>query len=120
MEDTTYESIKAALADYKSQRVDQATFHMNNSRMIGRMMYGQKKSERMIRNIVYNLPKWVQSKNHLKAATYRPMINFLPLVENTTKLQLLPQKPSKRYAKEQAGKAKEAKSDAIAEPAVDV
>lgn len=74
----------------------------------------------MIRNIVYNLPKWVQSKNHLKAATYRPLINFLPLVENTTKLQFLPQKPSKRYAKEQAGKAKEAKSDAIAEPAVDV
>ncbi|KAF9310258.1 hypothetical protein BG003_008764 [Podila horticola] len=110
IEDVTHENIKAALADYKSQRVDQATFQMNNSRMIGRMMYGQKKSERMFRNIVYNLPKWVQSKNHFKAATYRPMINFLPLVENTTKLQLLPQKPSKRYAKEQAAKAKEAKS----------
>ncbi|KAG0027284.1 hypothetical protein BGZ82_009046 [Podila clonocystis] len=108
IEDVNHENIKAALADYKSQRVDQASFQMNNSRMIGRMMYGQKMSERMIRNIVYNLPKSIQSKNHFKAATYRPMINFLPLVENTTKLQLLPQKPSTRYAKEQAAKAKEA------------
>lgn len=41
IEDVTHENIKAALADYKSQRVDQATFQMNNSRMIGRMMYGQ-------------------------------------------------------------------------------
>ncbi|KAF9327948.1 hypothetical protein BG006_008828 [Podila minutissima] len=62
MKDTTYESIKAALADYNSQR---------------------KKSERMIRSIVYNL-------------------------SNVS------------HRSPRADKAKEAKSDAIAEPAVAV
>ncbi|KFH72183.1 hypothetical protein MVEG_02474 [Podila verticillata NRRL 6337] len=118
IENVTHDNIKAALADYKDQRFEQALFQMNNSRMIGRMMYGQKKSERMIRNIVYNLPKWVQSKNHFKAANYRPLINFLPPVENTTNLKLLPQKPSKRYAKEQAARAEETKSSDTAEPVI--
>ena len=41
IENVTHDNIKAALADYKDQRFEQALFQMNNSRMIGRMLYGQ-------------------------------------------------------------------------------
>lgn len=51
-----------------------------------------------MRTIVYNLLKWAQHKNH------RPLITFLPPVPNNTNLKLLSQRPSKRYAREQAAK----------------
>ncbi|KAF9427044.1 hypothetical protein BGZ94_005572 [Podila epigama] len=105
IENVTYENIQAALASYKAQRFAQANFQMRNSKLIGKLLFGQKRSERIMRNIVYNLPKFLQSKNHFKAAVYRPQIAFLPRVPNTTNLALLPQEPSKRYAREQAAKA---------------
>ncbi|KAF9210601.1 hypothetical protein BGZ59_009209, partial [Podila verticillata] len=64
-------------------------------------------SERVARKIVYNLPKWAQTKSHMKMATYRPLITFLPPPPNKAAIKLLPQKPSKRYAREQAARVKE-------------
>ncbi|KAG0020493.1 hypothetical protein BGZ81_009314 [Podila clonocystis] len=65
-------------------------------------MYGQTWSERLMRTVVYNLPKWLQNKNYLKASAHRPLLTFLPPVPNSTNLDLLYQKPSKRYTREQA------------------
>ncbi|KAG0039945.1 hypothetical protein BGZ82_006058 [Podila clonocystis] len=105
IEDVTHENIKAALADYKAQRFEHALFQVDLGKTFAKIMFGQTWSERLMRTIVYNLPKWAQYKNHMKMAAYRPLITFLPPVPNNTSLKLLPQKPSKRYAKEQAAKA---------------
>ncbi|KAG0020492.1 hypothetical protein BGZ81_009313 [Podila clonocystis] len=106
IEETTQENIEAALADYRAQRIGHVTVQVNMSKMMGKAMFGQKWTERLMRNIMYNMPKWLQSKAHLQAAAYRPHIAFLPPVPNTTNLKLEPHKPSKRYMREQAGRAK--------------
>ncbi|KAG0323822.1 hypothetical protein BG004_003604, partial [Podila humilis] len=62
-------------------------------------------TERLLRKIVYNLPKWAQTQSHMKMAAYRPIINFLPPPPNRGVIKFLPQKGSERYAREQAAKA---------------
>ncbi|KAF9320142.1 hypothetical protein BG003_007123 [Podila horticola] len=104
IENVTHENIKAALADYRAQRYEPAASQVKVSRTLGKLMYGQKWSERLVRGIVYNLPKWIQARNYMRMASYRPLITFLPPVPNTTNLKLQPQNPSKRYAKEQAAR----------------
>lgn len=37
----TFENIKAALADYRSQRFDHAAFQVNLSSTMGKVMFGQ-------------------------------------------------------------------------------
>ncbi|KAG0099231.1 hypothetical protein BGZ93_008616 [Podila epicladia] len=106
IEEVTQENIEAALADYRAQRIGHVTVQVNMSKTMGKVMFGQKWNERLMRNIMYNMPKWLQSKAHLQAAAYRPNIAFLPPVPNTTNLKLEPQKPSKRYMREQAERAK--------------
>ncbi|KFH72185.1 hypothetical protein MVEG_02476 [Podila verticillata NRRL 6337] len=106
VEEATQNNIEAALADYRAQRIGHVTVQVNMSKMMGKAMFGQKWTERLMRNIMYNMPKWLQNKAHLQAATYRPNIAFLPPVPNTTNLKLEPQKPSKRYMREQAERAK--------------
>lgn len=61
-------------------------------------------SERILRKVVFSLPTWVQRQQQKKAATYRPLIAFLPPVPNKTNLKLDYQKPSERYAREQAAR----------------
>ncbi|KAF8949565.1 hypothetical protein BGZ52_005564, partial [Haplosporangium bisporale] len=106
VEEATQNNIEAALADYRAQRIGHVAVQVNMSKMMGKAMFGQKWTERLMRNIMYNMPKWLQNKAHLQAATYRPNIAFLPPVPNTTNLKLEPQKPSKRYMREQAERAK--------------
>ncbi|KAF9320143.1 hypothetical protein BG003_007124 [Podila horticola] len=113
IEDVTFENIKAALASYKSQRFDKAQEQVNMSKMLGKIIFGHKWSERMLRTVVYNLPKWAQDKTYMKMATYRPMIAFLPPVPNVNNIKLLPQKPSTRYAKELAKEKAASKSSVI-------
>ncbi|KAF8949566.1 hypothetical protein BGZ52_005565, partial [Haplosporangium bisporale] len=101
IEGPTAEGIAAALQDYREQRYPHAKFQTENSKTLGKIMYGQTWSERLLRTIVYNMPKWLQSKNYLKASAYRPLLTFLPPVPNTTNLNLIHQKPSQRYVREQ-------------------
>ncbi|KAG0015450.1 hypothetical protein BGZ82_001400 [Podila clonocystis] len=105
MEEVNYENIQAALADYRAQRFHHAEFQVNLGKTLGGILFGQRWYERFMRKLIYNMPKWAQHKNHLTMATYRPMISFLPPVPNRTNIKLLPQKPSRRYAKEQAALA---------------
>lgn len=79
-------------------------FFLFSPHMSGHTCDEQKWSERLVRGIVYNLPKWIQARNYMRMASYRPLITFLPPVPNTTNLKLQPQNPSKRYAKEQAAR----------------
>ncbi|KAF9379181.1 hypothetical protein CPB97_009128 [Podila verticillata] len=102
IEEVTHENILSALADYRSQRYEHAKGQVNMSTMLGNMLYGQKWSQRLMRNIVYNMPKWAQTRSHMKGASYRPLVAFLPPAPNPTNLNLDYQKPSTRYAKEQA------------------
>ncbi|KAG0347022.1 hypothetical protein BG005_000410, partial [Podila minutissima] len=113
IEDVTFGNIKAALASYKSQRFDKAAEQVDMSRMLGKIIFGHKWSERMLRTAIYNMPKWVQDRSYMKMATYRPMIAFLPPVPNVNNIKLLPQKPSTRYAKELA-KEKAASKSSVA------
>ncbi|KAG0335441.1 hypothetical protein BG000_007514 [Podila horticola] len=104
LKDTTYESIKAALDEYPPQRRDRVTSQFKLSQRFGSVIVGQTLSDRIFRWVMFNLPKWVQRQRQEKNATYRPLITFLPPVPNNTNLKLLPQRPSKRYAREQAAK----------------
>jgi hypothetical protein len=57
----------------------------------------------MTRRLIFNwVPKSIQTKQFFKDASYRPQIMFLPQVENRGTVAVLPQKPSKKYQREQA------------------
>ncbi|KAF9370224.1 hypothetical protein CPB97_002920 [Podila verticillata] len=86
MEEVNCKNIQATLAGYRGHRFHHAEF--------------QKWHKRLMRKVIYNMPKWAQHNAHVKMATYQPMINFLPPIPNTTKLKLECQEPSKRYAKQ--------------------
>ncbi|KAG9325641.1 hypothetical protein KVV02_000666 [Mortierella alpina] len=58
--------------------------------------------ERLLRHIVFGyLPQSMLHKDTVKAASYRPQCNYLPLTPNHGTCSVLPQKPSKRYQEEQ-------------------
>ncbi|KAG0318430.1 hypothetical protein BG000_004245 [Podila horticola] len=102
IENVTYENIQAALTDFRAQRFSHAEFQVGLAKTFAKILFGQTRIERIMRKIVYNLPKWVQVKSHLKLAPYRPLVAFLPTPPNRATIKMLPQRPSKRYAKEQA------------------
>ncbi|KAG0081982.1 hypothetical protein BGZ92_011947 [Podila epicladia] len=116
IEDVTYENIQAALADYRAQRFSHAEFQVNLGKTFAKVMFGQSLSERIMRTIAFNLPKWAQVKSHMKMAPYRPLVSFLPHPPNRATIKMQHQKPSNRYAKEQAARAKKeatAKEEAV-------
>ncbi|KAF9366817.1 hypothetical protein BGX34_006086 [Mortierella sp. NVP85] len=89
----TPEMITEVFKDYREQRYPHAKY--------------QKMSERVLRSIIYNIPKWLMSQKYLRQAGYRPQIMFLPTVPTMPGLPVIPQKLSKRYQREQAEKEKE-------------
>ncbi|KAI1312279.1 hypothetical protein EDD11_002998 [Mortierella claussenii] len=106
LKSTSYKHIEAALDDYKSQRYAQAKKQVNISAMVGKVLYGQTWVEKFLRKAVFNwVPRSFEERSFLKSVAYRPQATFLPFVENKTKLSILPQKMSKRYAAEQEKKS---------------
>ena len=64
--------------------------------------------ERCIRYMVLNwVPESVKAKDFQKTAAYRPQINFLPPAPPRGTIEVLPQKPSKRYQRELKEKQEE-------------
>jgi len=58
--------------------------------------------ERIIRHVALNwIPESIKRKGLTKGAAYRPIVTFLPPVPKRGKIDLLPQKPSVRYEREQ-------------------
>ncbi|KAF9426333.1 hypothetical protein BGZ76_002811, partial [Entomortierella beljakovae] len=103
----TEENIESALSDYKSQRYKHAKFQVENSAIIGKILYGQTFVERMLRKVVFGyMPKWLENNSAVKASSYRPQINFLPKAPKRGNVKVLPQKESKRYLCEQDEKRK--------------
>ncbi|KAF9438401.1 hypothetical protein BGZ76_008181 [Entomortierella beljakovae] len=102
-EPITYDKITEAFQDYREQRYEHAKFHVNNSQQMSQTLVGQRFISRLLRTIVYNLPRWVMSRNFTKQAVYRPQVMFLPTIPVPPQyIAALPQKPSMRYQKEQA------------------
>ncbi|KAG9326066.1 hypothetical protein KVV02_000777 [Mortierella alpina] len=56
--------------------------------------------ERIVRHAVFNyLPESARTMHLVKELSYRPQATFLPRVSNHGTSEVLPQKPSWRYAK---------------------
>ncbi|KAF9115432.1 hypothetical protein BGX27_007807 [Mortierella sp. AM989] len=96
------ESIEAALQDYKNQRYNHAKGQVRNSSVSGKLLYSQSWFSRVVRKLVLSfMPKEFEKTSITMTAAYRPQATFLPLREKKGTLELVPQKPSKRYEEEQ-------------------
>ncbi|KAF9954679.1 hypothetical protein BGZ72_004407 [Mortierella alpina] len=96
------EAISAALKDYQEQRYEHAKFQFEISKSNGKIMSGQTWLDRLIRYMVLNyLPKSIKMRKLIERAAYRPQIAYMPQAETRGTCAVLPQKPSKRYLKEQ-------------------
>ncbi|GJJ68647.1 hypothetical protein EMPS_00993 [Entomortierella parvispora] len=118
LESLDRDAIHAAFLDYKEQRFNHVAEMYGKSKMNAIVLYGQTLKERIIRHIILNwIPESVKIKELHKGAAYRPMVTFLPPIPKKGKIELLPQKPSVRYEREQKKKAEEEalKSQAVAE-----
>ncbi|KAF9405557.1 hypothetical protein BGZ94_003480 [Podila epigama] len=78
METVNQKTIEAALAEYRALRFHRAEFQFNMAKTFGKILAGQKWSERLMRKVLFNMPKWAQYRNYVKMATYRPLVSFLP------------------------------------------
>ncbi|KAG0236607.1 hypothetical protein BGX31_003863 [Mortierella sp. GBA43] len=96
MESNAAGDIKIALESYQEQRFPRAKFEYTNSKLISKIMTGQKWSERLLRQIAFNLPHWVRMRGFIKSTAYRPQANFLPYIEPRGAGEVLPQAPSHR------------------------
>ncbi|KAG0004562.1 hypothetical protein BGZ65_000127 [Modicella reniformis] len=98
LESTNPADIKVALESYQEQRYPHAKFEYMNSKMISKIMTGQKWNERLLRHIAFNLPGWVRMRGFIKSAVYRPQASFLPFIEKRGTGSVLPQAPSHRQS----------------------
>jgi len=63
--------------------------------------------ERIIRHVVLNwIPESIKRREVYKGAAYRPIVNLPPVPKRGT-IDLLPQKPSARYEREQRKRREE-------------
>ncbi|CAO3567027.1 unnamed protein product [Mortierella alpina] len=100
--DTSSKSITAAFKDYFEQRYEQAKLRIEQSRSTTKVMAGKTLTDKLLRTIMLNyMPKRIQSMSFAKTSAYRPQIAWLPQVKARGTGPVLPQKPSRRYAKEQ-------------------
>ncbi|KAI1311579.1 hypothetical protein EDD11_003354 [Mortierella claussenii] len=111
MESSSSESITAAFEEYYRQRFDHASQKFQTSKAWSMIMFGQKWTERLLRQVMLNYtPDWVFNYMHAKAFEHRPQISWLPLVEKRGTLPVLPQesgvpRKSSSKGKKVAGKA---------------
>ncbi|KAF9908822.1 hypothetical protein BX616_011370, partial [Lobosporangium transversale] len=99
---TSQEDIEAALQDYKDQRFVHAKEQVRNSNVSGRLLYGQTWFSKLVRTVImYFLPKEFQKSTLTSSAAYRPQVAFLPPAPKRGTLDIIPQKPSKRFQEEQ-------------------
>ncbi|GJJ68650.1 hypothetical protein EMPS_00996 [Entomortierella parvispora] len=111
------DTIHATFLDFKEQRYRHVVDMIGTSKVTATVFYGQTFMERVIRHVVLNwVPESIKLKELFKSAAYRPMVTFLPPIPKRGTIDLLPQKPSPRYEREQKKKREEAlKNNAGAE-----
>ncbi|ORZ26666.1 hypothetical protein BCR41DRAFT_384252 [Lobosporangium transversale] len=106
MPDASLKSITAAFQDYFDQRYEHAKMQIDISKFLGKVFAGQSFFERIFRKMILNyIPDWMNARNNIKVASYRPQITWMPFAPNRGTGPILPQKPCKRYQKEQARRA---------------
>ncbi|KAF9921106.1 hypothetical protein FBU30_008899 [Linnemannia zychae] len=99
--DASDKNIDQAFQDFKQQRYPHVKHQFDLSKTMAKVIYGQTWHERLLRNVVFGyLPESVLHKDTVKAAAYRPTINFLPPPPDRGTCPVLPTKPSKRYQAE--------------------
>ncbi|KAF9434036.1 hypothetical protein BGZ76_008664 [Entomortierella beljakovae] len=98
--------INAAMQDYREQRFPHVMEQYNASNMAAKIIFGQSFFDRLVRNVVLNyLPRSAVHRNLAKNHAYRPQASYIPQIPKKGRSPVLPQKPSKRYQKEQEAKA---------------
>ncbi|KAF9170400.1 hypothetical protein BGX20_009023 [Mortierella sp. AD010] len=96
------DDVAEALRDFKEQRYPHVKDQYEASQMSAKLLYGQTFFEKILRKVVLNyMPKSIQRKSMTKDLAYRPQASFLPQASKRGTLNVLPQKPSKRYQEEQ-------------------
>ncbi|KAF9948642.1 hypothetical protein BGZ70_002138 [Mortierella alpina] len=94
-------NIKAAFQQYYDLRYPHAKTQFANSKFMAKLMSGQKLSERIFRNLMFNyMPAFLRVRHYAKAASYQPQASFLPTIPPRGTGPVEPQMPSKRYAEE--------------------
>ncbi|KAF9578771.1 hypothetical protein BGW38_005272 [Lunasporangiospora selenospora] len=100
--DLSVESIDAACKDFRDQRYPHVVQQYIASRVTGIIEFGHAWWERLFRHVLFNyLPTWIQLRSVVKDSAYRPQATFLPLAKKRGIVDVIPQKPSKRNAREQ-------------------
>ncbi|GJJ68679.1 hypothetical protein EMPS_01025 [Entomortierella parvispora] len=108
LESLDRDAIQAACLDYKDQRYHYVAEMYGRSKINGIVLHGQTLKERIIRHVALNwVPESLKLKEIRKGAAYRPMVTFLPPIPKRGKIDILLQKPSKRYEREQRKKREE-------------
>ncbi|KAF9386726.1 hypothetical protein BGX21_000718 [Mortierella sp. AD011] len=114
MGEATPENITTAFKEYYDERYEPVKKMMAKSKFMAAIMYGMVGDislaaeastwkERLIRYIMFNwVPASIKMKQFFKDNAYRPQVSYLEYVENRGTVEVLPQKPSKRYAQEKA------------------
>ncbi|KAF9170399.1 hypothetical protein BGX21_010219 [Mortierella sp. AD011] len=96
------DDVAEALRDFKEQRYPHVKDQYKASQMSAKLLYGQTFFEKVLRKVVLNyMPKSIQRKSMTKDLAYRPQASFLPQVPKRGTLNVISQKPSKRYQEEQ-------------------
>ncbi|KAF9433358.1 hypothetical protein BGZ76_009555 [Entomortierella beljakovae] len=102
MNDTTTESISMAFESYKKQRYDNAKEIVEMGKALGGLAQGQTIWQRIYRCLYFKVVSYsAQCKDNEKIESYRPQVNWIPMIESKGTGLLQPQLTSKRYQKEQ-------------------
>ncbi|KAG0000464.1 hypothetical protein BGZ80_010033 [Entomortierella chlamydospora] len=103
MGEATPENITAAFKEYRDERYGPAKRLMAKSKLLAILQYGMTWKDRLIRYIMFNvIPDGIKMKQFYKDTMHRPQVSYLEYVEARGTGEVLPQKPSKRYAQEKA------------------
>ncbi|KAF9900794.1 hypothetical protein BX616_002500, partial [Lobosporangium transversale] len=92
MTDKTQKSVDEAFKSYYRQRYHPSQKSYQRSSIWHRVNYGQFWMDRLLRQIMIKyMPRWAHSWVSTKTLTYRPQAQWLPLVQNKGRMQVMPQ-----------------------------
>ncbi|GJJ74641.1 hypothetical protein EMPS_06999 [Entomortierella parvispora] len=121
LESLDKDAIHKTLLDFKEQRYHHVAELYEKSKINAVILHGQTLQERILRHVLLNwMPESIQRREIHKGFAYRPMVAFLPPIPKRGKIDLLPQKPSVRYEREQKKKREEEALKSQAAAAEDV
>ncbi|GJJ74642.1 hypothetical protein EMPS_07000 [Entomortierella parvispora] len=108
LESLDKDAIHKTLLDFKEQRYHHVAELYEKIKINAVILHGQTLQERILRHVLLNwMPESIQRREIHKGFAYRPMVAFLPPIPKRGKIDLLPQKPSVRYEREQKKKREE-------------